>query len=120
MHKKLVLLPEILALAVCAVSCNRNAGPSRVSGTIETDEVHVASRGTGKVVPDAQPAIALTDTSGMSGMAMSEKVNATAMQGIGEGIADRHYGDNVKLTAGHMYKVLVKVKGEKATFTFKA
>ena len=34
--------------------------------------------------------------------------------------ADLHCGDNVKLTAGHMYKVLVEVKGEKATFTFKA
>jgi hypothetical protein len=83
-------------------------------------EVHVASRATGKVVTNAQPTITLTDTSGMSGMAMSEKVNAMAMQGIGEGIADLHYGDNVKLTAGHTYKVVVKVKGEKATFTFKA
>ena len=80
-------------------------------------EVHVSSRATGKVVPNAQPAITLTDTSGMP---MSQDVNAMAMQGIGAGIADRHYGDNVKLTAGHMYKVLVKVKGEKATFTFKA
>ena len=51
---------------------------------------------------------------------MSQDVNAMAMQGIGAGIADRHYGDNVKLTAGHTYEVLVKVKGEKATFTFKA
>jgi len=83
-------------------------------------EVHVASRATGKVVTNVQPAITLTDTSDMGGMAMSDKVNAMAMQGIGEGIADRHYGDNVKLTAGHMYKVAVKVKGEKATFTFKA
>jgi hypothetical protein len=80
-------------------------------------EVHVAARATGKVVTNAQPAITLTDT---SGMAMSEKVDAMAMQGIGQGIADLHYGDNVKLNAGHMYKVVVKVKGEKATFTFKA
>jgi len=47
-------------------------------------------------------------------------VNATAMQGIGEGVADLHYGDNVKLAAGHVYKVAVTVKGERATFTFKA
>jgi hypothetical protein len=83
-------------------------------------EVHVASRATGKVVTSAQPTITLTDTNDMSGMAMADKVNAMAMQGIGEGIADLHYGDNVKLTGGHMYKVVVKVKGEKATFTFKA
>jgi len=83
-------------------------------------EVHVASRATGKIVTNVRPTIMLTDTSAMGGMAMSEKVNAMAMQGIGEGIADRHYGDNVKLTAGHVYKVVVTVKGEKATFTFKA
>ncbi len=83
-------------------------------------EVHVASRATGKVVANVRPTIMLTDTSTMGGTAMSEKVNAMAMQGIGEGIADRHYGDNVKLTAGHVYKVVVTVKGEKATFSFKA
>ena len=83
-------------------------------------EVHVASRASGKVVTNAQPAIMLTDTNGMSGMAMAEKVDAMAMMGIGEGVADLHYGDNVKLTAGHTYKVVVKVKGEKATVTCKA
>jgi hypothetical protein len=83
-------------------------------------EVHVVSRTTGKVVTNVRPTIMLTDTSAMGGMAMAEKVNAMAMQGIGEGIADRHYGDNVKLTADHVYKVVVTVKGEKATFSFKA
>jgi hypothetical protein len=83
-------------------------------------EVHVVSRSTGKVVTNARPTITLTDTSAMGGMAMSDKVNAMAMQGIGEGTADLHYGDNVKLTAGHVYKVVVTVKGEKATFSFKA
>src|SRR5262249_17176045 len=80
-------------------------------------EVHVTARASGKVVTNAKPAITLTDT---TGMAMAEKVDAMAMQGIGEGGADLHYGDNVTLTTGHTYQVLVKVKGEKATFTFKA
>jgi hypothetical protein len=83
-------------------------------------EVHVVLRTTGKVVTNVRPTITLTDTSAMGGMAMSEKVNAMAMQGIGEGIADLHYGDNVKLTAGHVYKVVVTVKGEKATFSIRA
>jgi len=83
-------------------------------------EVHVAARATGKVVTNEQPAITLTDTNGMTGMSMPQKVNAMAMQGIGEGVADLHYGDNVKLTSGHKYRVVVKVKGEKAAFTFKA
>jgi hypothetical protein len=83
-------------------------------------EVHVLSRTTRKVVTNARPTITLTDTSAMGGMAMSEKVNAMAMQGIGEGTADLHYGDNVKLAVGHVYKVVVTVKGEKATFSFRA
>jgi len=99
------------------VGHSMSMGGMSMDGANRHLEVHVSSRATGKVVPNAQPAITLTDT---SGMAMSQDVNAMAMQGIGAGIADRHYGDNVKLTVGHMYKVLVKVKGEKATFTFKA
>ena len=83
-------------------------------------EVHVASRATGKVVTNVSPTIMLTDTSAMGGSAMAEKVNAAAMEGIGKGVADLHYGDNVKLAAGHVYRVVVTVKGERATFTFKA
>jgi len=83
-------------------------------------EVHVAARATGKVVTNASPTIMLTDTTPMGGMGKTEKVNAMAMEGIGEGVADLHYGDNVKLAAGHMYEVVVTVKGEKATFSFKA
>jgi len=80
-------------------------------------EVQVASRATGRVVTNVRPSITLTDTSGAR---MAGKVNAMAMQGIGAGVADLHYGDNVELTAGHLYKVAVTVKGEKATFSFKA
>jgi hypothetical protein len=83
-------------------------------------EVHVASRATGKVVANAAPSITLRDTSAMGGTAMSEKVDAMAMEGIGKGVADLHYGNNVKLTAGHVYEVVVTVKGEKASFAFKA
>jgi hypothetical protein len=83
-------------------------------------EVHVASRASGKVVTNVNPAITLNDTSAMNGMAMAQKVNAMAMEGIGEGVADLHYGDNVKLAPGHVYKVVVTIKGEKANFTFRA
>src|SRR5262245_16365571 len=40
---KLLLRAALLLTAVLGVSCNRNAAPL-ISGTIETDEVHVASR----------------------------------------------------------------------------
>jgi len=39
----------MLGLVLLAVSCNRNPSPPVVSGTIETDEVHVASRYGGRV-----------------------------------------------------------------------
>jgi len=82
-------------------------------------EVAIVSRATHKRL-GVKPSITLTDTNGMSGMAMSDKVDAIAMYGVEEGMADLHYGDNVKLAAGHAYKVVVTVKGEKASFTFRA
>lgn len=42
------------------------------------------------------------------------------MYGIAEGRSDLHDGNNVKLTAGYVYEVVVTVKGEKATFSFTA
>lgn len=82
-------------------------------------EVRVESRATNGVLSVA-PTITLTDTSAMSGMAMSGKLHVMAMYGIDEGRADLHYGNNVSLKAGHMYKVAVAVKGERASFTFRA
>ena len=83
-------------------------------------EIHVASRATGKVLAQPPSSIALTDATAMSGMAMADKVTPVAMEGVGEGMADLHYGNNVKVTAGHTYKVVVTVKGETASFTFRA
>jgi hypothetical protein len=82
-------------------------------------EVRVESRATNGVLSVA-PTITLTDTSAMGGMAMSGKLHVMAMYGIDEGRADLHYGNNVSLKAGHMYKVAVAVKGERASFTFRA
>ena len=83
-------------------------------------ELQVRSRATGAVVTNVTPQMTLTDTSG-TGMSMSgTKVDAMAMQGIGKGLADRHYGNNVSLKLGDSYKLNVVVHGEKASFTFKA
>ncbi len=49
MQSKFLPRATLLAVALAAASCNRNAGPPTVSGTIETDEVHVASRYGGRV-----------------------------------------------------------------------
>ena len=80
-------------------------------------ELHVFSRKTGAVVKTVMPLISLTDTTAMG---MSSKVDVATMEGIGEGAADLHYGNNVALKTGDTYAVDVSVNGEKASFTFKA
>jgi len=98
-------------------SMNMGGDSMATGGANRHLEVHVYSRATGKVAAGTVPAMTLTDTTGMG---MAEKVDAMAMQGITEGPSDLHYGNNVALTAGHDYKVVVTVKGEKASFTFRA
>lgn len=48
-HKRFPLPAAILALALAVISCAPKRDASLVSGTIETDEVHVASRYGGRV-----------------------------------------------------------------------
>jgi hypothetical protein len=83
-------------------------------------ELQVKSRTTNHVLSLMPSSITLADTTAISGMAMTDKLHVMAMYGIAEGMSDLHYGNNVKLTAGHMYKVVATVKGEKASFTFRA
>ena len=99
------------------VGSSMDMGGSNMGSANRHLEVHVYSKGSGKVAKGAVPAMTLTDT---TGMAMPEKIDAMAMQDIVEGPSDLHYGNNVTLTAGHDYKVVVTVKGEKASFTFRA
>lgn len=49
MDKNFLSLTYALALAAAAVSCKPAAGPSSVSGTIETDEARLASRYGGRI-----------------------------------------------------------------------
>ena len=83
-------------------------------------ELHVAARSSGAVVTDVMPKITLTDHSSMAMAMAATKVDAVAMQSVTKGASDRHYGNNVSLTLGDVYKVAVVVNGEKASFTFKA
>ncbi len=49
MHKRTLIQAGILALSLLLASCKPDSGPPSVSGTIETDEVRVASRYGGRV-----------------------------------------------------------------------
>jgi hypothetical protein len=81
-------------------------------------EVHVLLRSSGKPVTGVMPAITLTDAS-VKG-AMASPLHVVAMEGIGKGISDLHYGNNVALTANHVYKVVVTLKRQRAELTFRA
>jgi hypothetical protein len=81
-------------------------------------ELHVTLRSTGAVVTNLLPSIAVSDTSAMA--MTTTKLAVVAMQGVTKGPADRHYGNNVSLKPGDTYAVSVVVKGEKASFSFKA
>jgi len=91
---------------------------SMMSGAVERHlELHVYSRKTGAVVGNVTPTIALTDE---TAHAKPLKLEVVAMEGIGQGRADLHYGNNVSVDVGHTYKVAVVVGGEPATFSFEA
>jgi len=78
-------------------------------------EVHICSRATGKVVQNAQPAISVVDNTSNG---MSDHVPVAEMEGIGAGVADLHYGNDVTMPAMHRYTVTVTLNGEKAVFNF--
>ena len=94
------------------------AGAMSMGGSQRHVEVNITSRATGKVVTGAHPTISATDMSMMNAMAV--KVPVAAMQGVMAGAADMHYGNNVALVGGHMYKVTVTLNGERVVFQMRA
>lgn len=93
-------------------------GAMSMGGSERHVEVHITSRATGKVVVGAHPSIYVVDTEVKN--AMSIKVTVAAMQGVLSGAADLHYGNNVRLVAGHAYNVTITLKGERTVFRMKA
>lgn len=75
-------------------------------------EVHICTSG-GVVYTKGHPTITIDDTSVKSPMTM---VPVATMEGIGEGVSDFHYGNNVELTAGHHVTVDVTLNGQRAVF----
>jgi hypothetical protein len=75
-------------------------------------EVHIC-RSSGPVVTGGHPTITIVDS---NGMAMPMSVPLATMEGIGEGVSDYHYGNNVSLKTGHHIIVTVVLNGQKAVF----
>ena len=89
-----------------------------MGGSARHLEVKIARRPTGKVVTGAHPTIALVDL--QTSDRMTVKVPVAVMRGVDEGSADIHYGNNVDLVVGHLYRVTVTLAGERAVFQVKA
>lgn len=88
-------------------------GGMPMGGAMRHLEVQICSKKTRSVITDAHPTIVVTDDTA-KGMPMN--VPIAVMEGVGEGIADLHYGNNVRMPAGHRFTVTVKLKGQRAVF----
>lgn len=93
-------------------------GGMSMGGSARHLEVHITSRVTSKVVAGAHPTISALDTTAKN--AMTIKVPVAEMEGVTEGAADLHYGNNVHLIAGHTHTITVRLNGERAIFHTKA
>jgi hypothetical protein len=77
-------------------------------------EVHICSRAGRKVVTAPSPSIVMT-----SGRSM-QTLPVAVMEGLGEGVSDLHFGNNVQIQSGHAHVVRVTEAGEHAVFHFTA
>jgi hypothetical protein len=93
------------------LSGTMSGGMSGMSGSSQRHlEVHICTTA-GKVVTGAHPKIVVSDPK-----SMTVTVPIATMEGIGEGVSDYHYGNNVELTAGHKITVTVTLNGQQAVF----
>jgi hypothetical protein len=81
------------------------AGMDMSTGPQRHLEVHICRAG-GQVVTGAHPMITV----------YGAMVPVAVMEGVGQGVADYHYGNNVNLRTGQKVTVVVKLNGRTATF----
>jgi hypothetical protein len=75
-------------------------------------EVQICARGTSAVLTHARPTIVVVDEM----MHKTTQVPIAVMEGIGEGVADLHYGNNVPMRPGDRYTIRVGLKHQRAVF----
>jgi len=100
-------------MTTATTAMGQTSGPDTGGVNTRHLEVHICSRSTGTVVQNAQPTITVVDHA--SG-GMTDHVSVAEMQGIGAGVADLHYGNNITMPAMHRYTVTVGLNGEQAVF----
>jgi hypothetical protein len=112
-----------------AASSHPMSGEIMVSGTMDNGmamgsgtstrhiEAHICSKSTGNVMTSIMPTMRLQGTG--SG-AMATSVPIAKMQGLDRNPADTHFGNNVNITPGSRYRLVMTVNGQTATLTLKA
>jgi hypothetical protein len=91
------------------------SNPTGPASSVRHLEVHICSKDGSQVVQNATPSITLTDTTANGA---PQTVPVAVMQGVGQGAADLHYGNNVSMPAGHTYLVIVSLGADRAGFSF--
>jgi hypothetical protein len=83
-------------------------------GSIRHLEVQICKRATRGVVTNANPKIVVDDTAKRTILTLPVSV----MEGIGEGAADLHYGNNVAMARTHRFIVTVTWSGQRVSVRF--
>jgi hypothetical protein len=97
---------------------NGNNSMAMGSGTTMNHvEAHICSKGAGKVITGVMPTMSLQGT-GPGVMATS--IPVAEMQGLDRNPADTHYGNNVTITPGSRYHLIVTLNGQSGTVTMTA
>jgi hypothetical protein len=89
-------------------------GAALTGGPIRHLEVQICTTATQAVVTNATPKIVVVDKTKRKTLVLPVSV----MEGIGEGVADLHYGNNIAMPAKHRFLVTVSWKRERARFAF--
>jgi hypothetical protein len=90
-------------------------GAMSMGGSQRHLEVHILSHATGKPVAGVHPTISILDTTAKNAMLI--KVPVAEMEGVTAGGSDLHYGNNVDMVGGHLYRVTVTLNGQRGTVT---
>jgi hypothetical protein len=83
-------------------------------GPVRHVEVQICARRTRTVVTNASPKIIVHDLIKHKIVSLPVAV----MEGIGEGVADLHYGNNVAIPRRHRFTITVSWRADRATFHY--
>jgi hypothetical protein len=83
-------------------------------GPVRHLEVQICARGTRSVVTNASPTIVVDDLTEHKVV----RLPVAVMEGIGEGVADLHYGNNVAIPRRHRFVVIVSWRTDRVAFHY--